>query len=152
MATKKVENVEKKIAEVKADATKKVEAAKKTVEPAVKAAKEAAAPVVAKANEKIVAPAKKAAKKATETTKKVAADAKKTVTKKVAEKKETAKAEIILQFAGKDIKTDDILNAAKKAYAESNKAAIKSITLYVKPEDNAAYYVVNGDITGKVNL
>ena len=46
----------------------------------------------------------------------------------------------------------DVLEAAKKAYAASNKAAIKDITLYVKPEDNAAYYVVNGDVTGKIEL
>ena len=59
---------------------------------------------------------------------------------------------VVLQFAGKEINTEDIVAAAKKAYAADNKAAIKEITLYVKPEDNAAYYVVNGDVTGKVEL
>ena len=45
-----------------------------------------------------------------------------------------------------------VLEAAKKDYAANNTAALKTITLYVKPEDGAAYYVANGDITGKVNL
>ena len=73
---------------------------------------------------------------------------------KKAEKKveKAAKAEVILQFAGNEIKMVDILDAAKKDFAANNKAALKSITLYVKPEDGAAYYVANGDITGKVNL
>ena len=29
---------------------------------------------------------------------------------------------------------------------------LKSLTLYVKPEESAAYYVINDDVTGKVEL
>ncbi len=29
---------------------------------------------------------------------------------------------------------------------------MKSMDLYVKPEDGAAYYVINGDVTGKVEF
>ena len=31
-------------------------------------------------------------------------------------------------------------------------ADIKTLALYVKPEDNAVYYVVNGESTGKIEL
>ena len=31
-------------------------------------------------------------------------------------------------------------------------SAIKSLNIYVKPFENAAYYVVNGDVTGRVDL
>lgn len=149
MATKKdakVENVKKAVEKKVVEPV--VEAAKKVTEPVKKAAE----PVV-KAAEPVVAPVKKAAKKTVEASKKVATEAAKKVSaevKKTAAK--AAKATVVLQFAGKEIKTDDILAAAKKAYAQNNKAAIKDITLYVKPEDNAAYYVVNGDVTGKVEL
>ena len=29
---------------------------------------------------------------------------------------------------------------------------LKEITLYLKTDDNAAYYVINGEVTGKINL
>ena len=31
-------------------------------------------------------------------------------------------------------------------------SSIKSLEVYVKPEDNAAYYVINGKENGKVDL
>ena len=137
--TEKAAEVAAKVAEVKkSEPVKKAE--EKIVEPVKKVVKKAAAP------------AKKAADKAKTVAKKAADETKKTVAK-VAEKKEAAaKAAVVLQFAGKEINTDEIVKAAKKAYAESNKAAVKNITVYVKPEDNAAYYVVNGDVTGKIDL
>ena len=37
--------------------------------------------------------------------------------------------------------------------AEGNKASsIKSLNVYVKPEEFSAYYVINGDFTGRVDL
>ena len=148
MATKKVNDAaksvapEKKAEPAKAEAVKKVEAVKaeavKKVE-TVKAEVKKAAPAKKEAPAKKAAPAKKEA------------PAKKAEAKKPAAKKES-KSVVVLQFAGKEINTEDILAAAKKAYAADNKAAIKDITLYVKPEDNAAYYVVNGDVTGKIDL
>ena len=136
--------------------TKKV--ADKAKEVAAKVAEVKNSETVKKAEEsakKVVAPAKKAAKKVADKTvevaKKASDEAKKTVAK-VTEKKETVKSAVVLQFAGKEINTEDIVKAAKKAYAEGNKAAVKNITVYVKPEDNAAYYVVNGDVTGKIDL
>lgn len=149
MATKKI----KEAAEVKAaevveavkETEKKVEKkAEKVAEKAVKAVK-AEAP----AEKKVVAAAKKVVKKAEKTVDAVAKKAVKTVKK--ADTKD-AKATVVLQYAGAEVKMADVLEAAKKDFAKNNTVALKTITLYVKPEDGAAYYVANGDITGKVNL
>ena len=29
---------------------------------------------------------------------------------------------------------------------------LKDVKIYIKPEENAAYYVINGDVTGAVGL
>ena len=49
---------------------------------------------------------------------------------------------------------EDAIARVKEAWvAEGNKeTALKEIALYVKPEENAIYYVVNGDVTGKVEF
>ena len=46
------------------------------------------------------------------------------------------------------------LKRVKEAWtAAGNKAAdLKEIAVYVKPEEEAIYYVVNGDVTGKVEF
>ena len=145
MAIKKMKDV----VEIKADTAAVEKAVKETAKKAEKAAEKVEKKVEKKAEkpaaEKVVKAAKKVVKKA-ETA--VAAAAKKT-TKAVAK---DAKAEVILQYAGNEIKMAEVLAAAKKDFAANNKASLKTITLYVKPEDGAAYYVANGDITGKVNL
>lgn len=62
--------------------------------------------------------------------------------------KETVKVEF--QFAGKNTTVDSIVDAIKEAYkAEGNKAAIKTLDVYVQPENNVAYYVINGVEEGK---
>lgn len=79
--------------------------------------------------------------------------AKKAPAKKTAAKK-AVNANVMLEFNGQSVSTDLIVENIKKAFeAEGNKlSAIKDFQVYVKPEDNAAYYVINQDITGKVNL
>ena len=73
-----------------------------------------------------------------------------------APKKTTKKinASIMVEYNGQSVSTDAVLENVKKTFeAEGNKlSAIKDLQIYVKPEDNAAYYVINQDITGKVNL
>ena len=58
-------------------------------------------------------------------------------------------AKIELQFADKAYTEDQIVSMAKKAYGGKD---IKSLDIYVKPEENKAYYVVNGEATGSVEL
>lgn len=150
MAIKKAKDVivvKEEAAKVVAEAAKKAETVEKKAEKAV--AKEAKAEKKP-AEKKVAAAAKKVVKKAETAAAAVAKKAEKAVKKESAPKAE--KATVILQFAGKDTKMTDVLEAAKKAYKAGNKEAIKSIVLYVKPEDNAAYYVVNDTVTGKIDL
>lgn len=65
------------------------------------------------------------------------------------------KANVYLQYLGKEFNTKDILIKAKNMWMkESGKGpeAIKSINIYLKPEEFAAYYVINDDATGKIDL
>ena len=89
------------------------------------------------------APAKKATpvKKETTTVKKTVA------VKKTAEKTEV-KESVFLQFSGAEYNLDDVKANVKKAWmAETGKkeSDISDIQIYVKPEEHAAYYVVNGE-------
>ena len=94
------------------------------------AVKEAEKAPVAKAEEK--APAK--------------AEAKKPVAKKT-----ELKSEISVQFGGKSYSQEELLKIAKDVwkYDLKQKAAdLTSVELYVKPEENMVYYVMNKEITG----
>ena len=49
-------------------------------------------------------------------------------------------------FAGKQIMAKDVLKKAEEAYLAAHKGVgIKTLELYISPEQNAAYYVVNGE-------
>jgi len=70
-----------------------------------------------------------------------------TVEKAEAKEVRTArKCTVTVEFAGKSIDTDEVVERAEKDYRKAHKAAvIKTLALYIKPEESAAYYVVNGD-------
>ena len=109
------------------------------------AVKEAEKAPVAKAEVKAPVKAevkKPAAKKET---------AKKETAKKPAAKKAELKSEISVQFGGKSYSQEDLLKIAKDVwkYDLKQKAAdLTSIELYVKPEENMVYYVMNKETTG----
>lgn len=122
---------EPKVEEVKTEEVK-VEEPKAEKKPAAKAA------------EKKIA-AKKPAAKAAE---------KKTAEKKTVEKKEL-KSEITVQFGGKSYTQDELVQIAKDVwkYDLNQKVAdLTSIELYVKPEENVAYYVMNKEFAGSFYL
>ena len=135
---------------------KKAAVAAKPVAKAVAATKPAEAKVEEKkveakkaVEEKKAVPAKKAAAPKKETAKK-AAPAKKEATVKAA-----TKVSVNLQFAGKEYKAEDFEKMAKDVwqYDLGKKAAdLKSVDLYVKPEENKVYYVMNGDVTGDFDI
>ena len=144
-----------------AKAAVKVEEAVKEVE-AVKVEEVKAEEVKAEEVKEEVkkAPAKKAAAKKAEV--KVEAEevkveevkeVKKAPAKKAAAKKAEVKPSVLLQFGGQETSMDTLVENAKKAFeAEGNNVAdIKEIQIYVKPEEYAAYYVING-VTGRINL
>ena len=55
---------------------------------------------------------------------------------------------LTVQYMGKEM-TQQAMVEAVKAQVE---VEIKTLDLYAKPEEAAVYYVVNGDITGKVEF
>ena len=131
-----------KTAEVKPAAEKPVE--EKTAE--VKSAEEKTTAV------KSEEPAKKTAAKKTTTRKTTAA--KKTTTKTAAKKAEPV-TEVYVQYWGKEIHTSEVADRIKKIWTEDmgKKASeLKDLKIYIKPEDNGAHYVINGDVTGFIGL
>lgn len=82
--------------------------------------------------------------------KKPEAPAKKEAVKK-AEKKPELKTALHVQFAGKSYAEEDLMKMAKDVwkYDLKQKAGdLVSVELYVKPEENMVYYVMNKDFTG----
>ncbi|MBR6359385.1 MAG: hypothetical protein IKS11_07020 [Lachnospiraceae bacterium] len=129
------------------------------LEKEVKAA-EAATKKVAKASaetaKKAVSATKKAAKASGETVKKAAAATKKAVKEtgsKVTTPAAVKNAEITLQYQGSDFDVTNIALKAQEVFRSTgSKTPIKSLKVYLKPEDRTAYYVVNGNITGAFAL
>ena len=77
--------------------------------------------------------------------------------KKPAAKRTTKKAvktTLVVQAAGKEVSMEDAVARVKEAWvATGNKEAdMKEIAVYVKPEEKAIYYVVNGEVTGRVDF
>ena len=61
---------------------------------------------------------------------------------------------IYLQFAGKEISIEAVETAVKANYDSVKKGEDKpeDIKIYLKPEDQKAYYVINCDYAGEVDL
>ena len=136
MATKRqVKKQESKLNAMKAKAAPVVEKVAEKAAPVVENVVEKTAPAVEKAAEKVVAETKEAAKKV----------------RKTAPKKEM-KTTLIVEHQGKQVEDKDMIAAVKKAWTKSGRKIgdIKTMTLYVKPEEAAVYYVINTTETGSV--
>lgn len=59
-----------------------------------------------------------------------------------------------VEFYGQQIDQADLIKEAKSIWTKSGKKAadLKSLDLYVKPEEYKAYYVFNGDENGGFDL
>ena len=145
-------------------------APKKTAKPVAKAAEtvktENSAP---KAEEKKPVAAV-AAPKAEEKEAPKAAVKKETATKKAAAKKETEKKApakratvkkadqktiLHVQFSGKSYAQEDLVKIAQDVWKYDLKQKVRelaSIELYVKPEENKVYYVMNQEFTGSFDI
>ena len=130
------------------------ETAKKTAEVVKQAAKETTT-VAKKAAKETADSVKKTAKETSTATKKAVKETTAAV-KKTAKKEYTKLAlkETYIQVAGNEYKETEILKKVEESFlaADHKITSMKSLQLYVKPEDGAAYYVVNGEITGRVDL
>lgn len=80
--------------------------------------------------------------------KEVVKKAKKATTKK------DIKTTLFVEYFGKQVEEKEMIAAVKKAWTSAgNKVGdIKTIELYVKPEDDAVYYVINKTESGKVEF
>lgn len=161
----------KKVEETKAavkTAAKAVEAKAEEVKTEVKAeavkAEEKVAAVV-KAEAEKVAPVKKEEapeKKETAPIKEVKDDKKKPGRKpgsknKAAakpEKKEVSHPEIFIQFGPGEASVGNVVERIRNEYVEQGHrlSSIKSLKVYLKPEDRSAYYVINDKVAGRVDL
>ncbi|MBQ9492988.1 MAG: hypothetical protein IJR54_04550 [Oscillibacter sp.] len=74
--------------------------------------------------------------------------------RKRAERKAQAdsmKPAVYVQYEGAEALIDDLIEAATADFRkEKKRAKIIEFKLYVKPEERAAYYVINGTYDGKV--
>lgn len=60
---------------------------------------------------------------------------------------------IVLEMADRQYDMSAVSERAKEDYKANNKAELKDIKIYVKPEDGKAYYTANnGKVTGSVDL
>ena len=126
----------------------------KEVETKVKeTAKKVADKVPVKETAKKVAekvPVKETAQKVAETGKETAKKvAEKVTVKKAAVRKKTAakkpvKTEVFLQYSGKEVVYTDLVKKAAQLSKKALKTQAKEIKVYIKPEENMAYYVANG--------
>ncbi len=139
-----------------------LQAAKNVAVTAKTAVKESASEVKAAVKEAVE---EKTAVK-TETVKEAAAETKETA-KPVKEKKpsraakkaakaakEELKPEVYIQYQGNEAIVAEVIEKAKSEFvADGHRASsIKSLQVYLKPEEFAAYYVINQKFAGRVDL
>ena len=133
---KKTQSAEEKVAEKVSDTAKEIKATAKTAaRTAVKEAK-AAKETVKKTAAKEVKGAKEAVKK--------------TAAKRPSKK--DRKVRTFVEYYGKQVEEKEMIARVKKAWTKKGKRVgeIKTLELYVKPEEGAVYYVINSEETGAV--
>lgn len=159
-ATTAVKETAKKVAEATKETAKKTETvtkaaadkAEKTTKSVAEKAEKATKAVAEKTAKATKETAKKAEKAIKETAKKAEKAADKKPAQKTAPKKEDA--QVYFEFGGKQFDPAVVAENVKKAYVSAGHKAssIKSLKVYIKAEDNAAYFVINNKETGKIVL
>lgn len=86
-------------------------------------------------------------------------EVKKETVKKETVKKEKAepeiKAAVHFEFSGKSYTPEDLLKICRDVWKydlNGKEEDFKGVELYVKPEENVTYYVINGDVKGSFNI
>ena len=59
---------------------------------------------------------------------------------------------VVLQYDGKSVDVEDVLKAAKNNWKKDHKGDVKELQLYLKSEESKAYYVINGQEAGAVDM
>lgn len=146
-----------KVEEMKTAAKENVVNVKNAVK---ETAADAKAAVDAKVEETKAAVAKEAEKKETEkkeTVKETVKPVKEKKPGRAAKKaaaKEELKPEVFVQYQGNEAVIADVVEKAKGEFAAAGHrvSSIKSLQVYLKPEEFAAYYVINQKFAGRVDL
>ena len=71
------------------------------------------------------------------------------------EKKSGSKKTMVyFQFQGKEIEEQEVIGMIKKVWKDEGNMMkdLKELSVYIKAEESKAYYVINGEISGSVNL
>lgn len=99
-------------------------------------------------------PVKKTSRKKPST--EVSTNARKTSeTKTTTSKVVNIKTSLVLQYQAIEVNTETLIKKAKDKWVKAHKKSekdIKSLELYIKPEEYSAYYVINGSEKGRVDL
>lgn len=74
--------------------------------------------------------------------------------KPVEVKTEKTATDVFVQYGYVEVKAKDIVAKIKNLYSESGKNVddIDTLKVYIKPEENVAYYVINEEEKGSVSL
>lgn len=147
------------VEEVKVDATVNTEEPEKKEEKKTRTRK-AAAPKAEKPAAEKKAPARRTSKKAAEAVEAAPAAAQEPAAEKkparrAAKKPAEVKATVNVQFAGKEYTTEKLVEIAKDVWQYDlggKPEDFKSVELYVKTEESAVYYVINGDTAGSFGI
>ena len=76
-------------------------------------------------------------------------------TKKAAAKEDEGEVKVYLQYRDIDVSYDELVQNSKNNYQYEmggNVDDINKLSVYVKPEEDAAYYVVNDKVQGRIGL
>lgn len=144
----------KSVAAQKAEETKEaVKTAAKAVETKVEEVKEEAVKAETKVAEAVEAEAEKLAPAKAEKKRPGRKPGSKTKTTKPA-KKEASAPEIFIQYGPGESSVGAVVERIKAEYVKQGHRAssIKSLKVYLKPEDKSAYYVINDKVAGRVDL
>ena len=97
-------------------------------------------------------PAAKAAKKQADKATVAANKVKNSLEARASKRK--VKEEVYVQYSHHEVRARDIIDKAKADYVSKGhqEKEIKEIQVYIKPSDNAAYYVINHADTGKLEF
>ena len=143
-ATKDVETTAKAVT-----ATEPEKEAKKAAASAMEEAKAVKKEAVPKAVKKEAAPKTVKKEAVHKPAVKKTSEKKSTVEKTV--KKAEQKTSVHVQFSGKSYSQEDLMKMAKDVWKYDLKQKVRDLTsidLYVKPEENLVYYVMNQSFTG----
>lgn len=82
------------------------------------------------------------------------APAAKAAPKTTRKKAAAPKVNLVFQYQGRELSQAGMVDAVTNAWVSAGKdaAAIQTMELYVKPEDAAVYYVINGSESGKFDF